>query len=56
MYCTLLTWQSLGPLDSRDDLTASKPVEGGHEAGGGVGQGAVVASIDGIWLYGLQQG
>lgn len=51
-----LTWQSLGPLDCRDDLPATQPVESGHEAGGSVWQGAVVAGVNGVWLDGLQQG
>lgn len=50
-----LTWQSLGPLHSRDDLSAAQPVEGSHEASGGVRQGAVVAGVKGVWLDGLQQ-
>lgn len=50
-----LTWQSLGPLDGGDDLAAAQPVEGGHEAGGGVGQAAVVAGVDGVRLDGLEQ-
>lgn len=49
------TWQSLGPLDGGHDLAAAQPVEGGHEAGGGVGQAAVVAGVDGVWLDGLEQ-
>lgn len=55
IHC-LLTWQSLGPLDGRDDLSATQPVQGSHEAGGGVRQGAVVAGVDGVRLDGLQQG
>lgn len=51
-----LTWQSLRPLDCRDDLSAAQPVECCHESGGGVRQGAVIASIDGVWLDGLQKG
>lgn len=50
------TWQSLGPLHSRDDLPTAQPVEGGHEAGGGVREGAVVAGVNGVRLDGLQQG
>lgn len=49
----LLTWQSFGPLDSGDDPAATQPVQGGHEACGGVGQGAVVAGVDGVRLDGL---
>ena len=49
------TWQSLSPFDSRDDLPPSQAVEGCHETGGGVGQGAVVAGIDGLRLDGLEQ-
>ena len=50
------TWQGLGPLDSRNDLPASQPVQGGHESRGGVGHRAVVAGIDGVWLNGLEKG
>lgn len=50
------TWQSFGPLNSRDDLPTAQPVQGGHEAGGGVRQGAVVAGVNGVRLDGLQQG
>lgn len=49
------TWQSFGPLDGRDELAAAQPVEGGHEASGGVSQAAVITSINGVWLNGFQQ-
>lgn len=50
------TWQGLGPLDGGDDLASPKSVQGGHEACGGVRDGAVVASVDNLRLDGLQQG
>lgn len=50
----VVTWQWLGPLHCRDDLLPPQPVESGHEAWGGVGQRAVVARVDDLWLDGLE--
>lgn len=52
----LLTWESFGPFHSRDDLSPAQPIERGHEACGGVGQGAVVAGEESVRLNGFQQG
>lgn len=50
-----LTWQGFGPLDGGDDLASAEPVQGGHEACGGVGDGAVIASVHDLRLDGFQQ-
>ena len=50
----VVTWQWLGPLYCRDDLLPPQPVESGHEPRGGVGQRAVVARVDDLWLDGLE--
>lgn len=54
MCISISTWQRLGPLDCRDDLLSPQPVESGHEARGGVGQRAVIARVDDLWLDGLE--
>lgn len=51
-----LTRKGFGPFDGGDDLPPSQPIEGGHQPGGGVGDGAVVAGVDGLGLDGPQQG
>lgn len=48
-----LTWQGFGPLDSGDDLVAPESVQRGHEARGGVGDGAVIARVHDLGLDGL---
>lgn len=50
------TWECFGPLDSRNDLLTPQSVERGHEAGGCVWHGAVIASVDGLRFNGFQQG
>lgn len=52
--CLFITWQRLGPLHRWDDLLPPQPVESGHEPRGGVGQGAVIARVDDLWLDGLE--
>lgn len=55
MDVVVSTGQSLGPLDSGDELASSQPVQGGHEPCGGVCDCAVVAGVNGLGLDGFEQ-